>query len=179
MTTPKRNGSNPCLTSPGSVRRFRYFEHYTSKNAADFANVPKATVYRAMRVGQLATIAVDYDEAPKITHGELVRWMQERGFPVPEQARVPMPRPLKAPIISQKMNVRQAAELAQVTGLLIEAAIDGGALPCKRFRNNQVVIERDELRVWLRGGKRTVPREPWKRARLGLSVIQFSYRWLF
>lgn len=83
MTPAKKNGRNPCRTQPGEIRRVEYHDIYSSAEAAAFANVPKATVYRAIREGHLNAPEL-IPGHPRIGHAELLRWMNERDFPIPQ-----------------------------------------------------------------------------------------------
>lgn len=103
----KKNGRNPCRTQPGEIRRVRYHAIYSSANAAEFANVPKATVYHAMREGKLKA-QTRVPGHPRIEHAELLRWMEERDFPIPKPLALRSPR-------DELLTLTGAARLARVS----------------------------------------------------------------
>lgn len=103
MRHSKLNGINPCKTRPGEVRIVAYQADYSSAEAAAFANVPKPTVYRGMREGHLPKIE-EIPGHPRIKHEALIRWMEQRGFPVPNAKRGTAPRALAIPTPSRRSH---------------------------------------------------------------------------
>lgn len=142
---------NPLKSTGTKVRRMRYHPLYSSAEAAEFADVPKATVYRAMRLGQLPT-AESVPGHPRISHEALVTWMDERGFPVPQEAIVLPDRLAPA---RQPMTPIQAARYAKVSRERIISAINGGALKAigPTLPRQQPRIRQEALDAWVQGGK--------------------------
>ena len=138
----KKNGRNPCRTQPGEVRRVQYHEVYSSAHAADFANVPEATVYRAMRVGKLSADA-GLTHRPRILHADLVAWMQDRGFPVPLDGGGPPP-----PSPDALVPLTDAAREAQVAPDELRAAIHARLVPASAQKR----VRRRDLNAWIQAG---------------------------
>ena len=143
MTPAKKNGPSPCRTQPGEIRRVRYHALYSSADAAEFANVPKATVYHAMREGRLKTQS-DVPGHPRIEHTELLRWMEERGFPVPLDGGGPRP-----PKPDALVPLLEAAREASVDPDDLRQAIAAGLVPASRQKR----IRRVDLTAWITKGR--------------------------
>ena len=146
----KRNGRNPCRTQPGEQRKVQHQDLYTSAAAASFANVPNATVYHALREGRL------HRKGDFIRHADLLRWMQARGFPVPEDLPV-------SPGLKRRLTLREASVEAGVSEAHLKLAIRGGRLNAhapgtpSRWR-----IDNADLNAWIRGGRKVPEPNPRK-----------------
>lgn len=158
MRHTKLNGINPCRTKPGEKRRVEYQEMYSSADAAAFANVPKPTVYRALREGQLRADA-GIEGHPRILHADLIKWMQARGFPVPADR---ITAPAKAAPVRTPMTPGQAAKEAGVTREHIVSAINYGGLRTipPTLPGRQPRITQAALEDWRMKGKPRNVRRP-------------------
>lgn len=142
---------NPCKTEPGERRKVPYLSAYSSAQAAAFANVPKATIYRALRQGQLSHAPQELrGESPRITHAELVTWMDSRGFPVPQNKQPDAPKPTQA---LMPLTPIKAARLMEVDVKIIMAAIDGHALEASGPDRRSLKITHAALEAWDRKGR--------------------------
>lgn len=149
---------DPCKTKPGERRKAPYLSAYSSAQAAEFANVPKATVYRALRLGQMSHAPQELrGEPPRISHAELVRWMDTRDFPVPQNKQPDPPKP--APVL-MPLTPLKAARLMDVDVKTIMAAIDGYALDAAGPNRQSLKITYAALEAWDRKGRPMWLRQP-------------------
>jgi len=120
---------------------------YRSGEAAAFANVPNAAVYRALREDQLRAMRVFEGGPRRITHENLVAWITTRGFPIPG----PIPaRPEKPLRTTAPMTPKAAAKLLGLKPERLQAAIMCGAL--KAAHGLQPRVSQSDLDAWVAGG---------------------------
>lgn len=146
---------NPCRTQPGERRRVPHQELYSSAEAATFANVPNATVYRAMREQQLP-FTEPVDGHPRITHEALTRWMKQRKFPVPRD----LPRPPE-PVGPHFLTWGEAAAETGCTIDDLKGAAAVGLLRVQVVSKRTVRLTRPDLDAWITAGRpRATPSPP-------------------
>ncbi|OLV20133.1 helix-turn-helix domain-containing protein [Deinococcus marmoris] len=149
-------GIDPCKTKSGERRKVPYYDVYGTSDAAAFANVPKSTVYRAIRLGQLTPLPDKYGPAT-IAHAELVRWMDTRDFPVPQNKQPDPPKPKQ---VLMPLTPVKAARLMDVDVKTIMAAIDGHALEATGPDRRSLKIAHAALDTWDRNGRPMWVRQP-------------------